>query len=358
MLGANYAPLTWYGQEWRLFTHIFMHSNVFHLLVNSLALWAVWKRSALVFYTGTQLYIFLVCGVVSGWVGATQQFGAVSVGSSGAILGLLAAVVGWSIARGYIRREVKKAVSGFPALVLVVVMFSGFFLPGMDMYANLGGVVAGLLFGMFISSKSEKENRVVTGIVLTGITLALLCGAMVFARPSEEKMQRVQRTHASEKAIAAIHETDRKAEEAMKRLWQSEGADEGLKGRGATDITGKASREKQTEPRGYVEKDERAWRLQWHAQVVIPMERNAVMAASLEVNPQDVYVEHLHLLQLYTVARLQEARLLELGREQVQTIGTPGFELRQNILDLNRQIEALNKPKDLIETPAAPPLLK
>lgn len=345
MLGANYAPLTWYGQEWRLFTHMFLHSNVFHLAVNSLALWAVWKRSAMVFHTGTQLYIFLACGVVSGWVGATQQFASVSVGSSGAILGLLASVVGWSIARSYIRREVKKAVAGFPAVVLGVVMLAGFVLPGMDVYANLGGALAGLFFGMFISSKSEQEHGVVTGIVLTGVTIALLCGAMVFSRPSEEKMQRVQREQVSERAIEFIHETDRKAEEAMKRLWDMEALDTEAKTelKPGARIDPRVAAETKAQAGALAGKNERAWRLQWHKQVVIPMERNASMAASLQAKPEDVYFEHLHLLQQYTVARLQEARLLELGREQIQTIGTPGSELRQRIVDLNMKMEALGK---------------
>lgn len=329
VLGANYAPLTWYGQEWRLFTHIFIHSNIFHLLVNSVALWAVWKRSAMVFHTGTQLYIFFVCGVVSGWVGATQQFESLIVGASGAILGLLASVVGWSIARNYIRPAVKKAVAGFPAVVLLVVLTAGFFLPGMDEYTNIGGALAGLFFGMFISSKSEEEHGVLTAIVLLGVTIALLCAAMVFSRPSEEKMQRVQREQVSQKAIEYIHEADRKAEEAMKNLW-------------AKDSEGSASADgkKSTETR----QKQRDWRLQWHTQVVVPLERNASMAAYLEAQADDVYFEHLNLLQQYTTARLQEARLLEFGRGQPQNIGTPGSALRERIVSLNRQMEALHKP--------------
>lgn len=347
-LGANYAPLTWYGQEWRLFTHMFLHTNVFHLLVNSLALWAVWKRSAMVFHTGTQLYIFLVCGVISGWVGATQQFASVSVGSSGAVLGLLASVVGWSIARTYIRREVKKAVAGFPAVVLIVVMLAGFVLPGMDIYANLGGAIAGLFFGIFISSKSEEEHGVVTGIVLTGITIALLCGAMVFSRPSEEKMQRVQREQVSEKAVEYIHDADRKAEAAMKRLWDVDSWEgDATPATAATGrVDARVAAEAKIQSAANARKTERAWRLQWHAQVVVPMERNAAMAAALQAKPDDAYFEHLHLLQQYTTARLEEARLLELGREQVQTIGTPGSELRQRIVALNTQMEKLAHPED------------
>lgn len=338
MLGANYAPLTWYGQEWRLFTHIFIHSNVFHLLVNSIALWAIWKRSAMVFHTGAQLYIFLISGVVSGWVGATHQFETVSVGSSGAILGLVGAVVGWSLSRSYIRREAKEAVSGFPAVVLLVVLTAGWFLPGMDEYANIGGAVAGLFLGVFISSKSEEEHGVVTAIVLLGLTIVLLCGAMVFSRPSEEKMLRIQREQVSEKAIEYIHETDRKVEESMKRLWDASTLAENNE-----EVVPPYALPPANPPASIP--DEQEWKKRWHASVVTPLEHNASMAASLTGKQDDAYYAHLRLLQQYTVLRLQEARLLEQGHSKVQTIGVPGTALRSQIVDLNKKMEALHGPE-------------
>lgn len=325
MLGANYAPMTLYGQEWRLLTHIFIHSNIFHLLVNALALWAVWKRSAMVFHTGTQLYIFLVCGVISGWVGVAHQSSFVSVGASGAILGLLTSVVGWSIARSYIRHEVKKAIAGFPSVVLLVVIIASFLLPGLDVYANLGGALAGLIFGIFISSKSEKEHSVGMAIVLTGVTIALLCAAIIFARPSEEKTLRVQRDIVSEKVIESIHETDKKVEETMKILWDLESIEAG----------------KAVNPAAIKNKSD--WRFQWHSQVVQPLERNAAVAAGVSAKPNDFYFLHLNLLQQYTVSKLQEARLLERGPGQIDTVGTSGNALRQRIIELNSQMKALSK---------------
>ena len=326
MLGANYAPLTWHGQEWRLFTHMFLHSNVFHLLVNSLAFWAVWRRSAMVFHGGTQLYIFVVSGIVSGWVGASHQFDSISVGSSGAIVGLLAAVVGWSVGRTYIRKEVRKAIAGFPAVVLFVVCLAGLFLPGMDAYANIGGALAGLVFGIFVSSKSEEEQGLVTAIVLCGVSVALLCAAMVFSRPSVEKMQQVQREQVSDRALEYIHETDKQVELAMKALW------------GVPVETEKTA-------------SSLSWKQSWHTQVIAPLERNAAMAAGLSAEQEDVHFAHLMLLQRYTTARLQEARLLERHREQVHRIGDAGPRLREKIVLLNQQMEALTLPKPSGDAP-------
>ena len=326
MLGANYAPRTWHGQEWRLFTHMFLHSNVFHLLVNSLAFWAVWRRSAMVFHGGTQLYIFVVSGIVSGWVGASHQFDSISVGSSGAIVGLLAAVVGWSVGRTYIRKEVRKAIAGFPAVVLFVVCLAGLFLPGMDAYANIGGALAGLVFGIFVSSKSEEEQGLVTAIVLCGVSVALLCAAMVFSRPSVEKMQQVQREQVSDRALEYIHETDKQVELAMKALW------------GVPVETEKTA-------------SSLSWKQSWHTQVIAPLERNAAMAAGLSAEQEDVHFAHLMLLQRYTTARLQEARLLERHREQVHRIGDAGPRLREKIVLLNQQMEALTLPKPSGDAP-------
>lgn len=325
MLGANYAPMTLYGQEWRLLTHIFIHSSIFHLLVNSLALLAVWKRSAMVFHTGTQLYIFLVCGIISGWVGVAHQSSFVSVGASGAILGLLTSVVGWSIARSYIRHEVKKAVAGFPAIVLLVVIIASFLLPGLDVYANLGGALAGLLLGIFISSKSEKKHSIVTAIVLTGMTIALFFVAIIFARPSDEKTLRVQRDLVSEQVIESIHETDKKVEETMKTLWDLE----------------RSAASEAINPSAIKNKFD--WRFQWQVQVVQPLENNAAVAAGVSAKPDDLYFMHLNLLQQYTVFKLQEARLLERGPGQTDTLGTSETVLRQRIIELSSQMEALTE---------------
>lgn len=335
MVGANYAPLTLYGQEWRLFTHIFIHSNVFHLLVNALAFFFVWRRSAMVFHVGTQLYIFLGCGFIAGWVGAAYQFSAVSVGASSAILGLLASVVGWSIARNYIGHDIKKTIARFPAIVVSVVMTASFLLPGMSVYANLGGIVAGLLFGIFSSSKSEKEHGAIAATALMGVTVALFCGAMVFARPSEEKTLRVLRDRVAEKVIENIHETDKNVEDTMNTLWGTENPE-------ANKAVNVAS-------------NEQAWRVQWQLQVVQPLERNAAVAASTPNKSNDLYFSHLNLLQQYTASRLQEARLLELGHEQANT-STSAMVLRQRIIELSSQMKTLSERKP--DTAGSKKLLK
>ena len=328
-LGANYAPMTLYGQEWRLLTQIFIHSNIVHLLANSLALWAVWKRSTMVFRTDTQLYIFLVCGVISGWIGATHQASFVNGGASGAILGLLTAIVGWSIARSYIKHEIKKAIAWFPAVVVVVVIIASFLLPGLDIYANLSGAAVGLCIGLLINSKSEKEHTVVTAILLTGVTVALLCTAIIVTRPSQEKTLRFQRDLVSLKVIKFIHDTDKKIEDNMKILWDLESIE--------------AS--KAVNPAAI--KNESTWRLQWQLQVVQPLERNAVMAAGVPAKPNDLYFLHLHLLQQYTVSKLQEALLLERGPSQVDTAGTSGVALRKRIVELSSQMKELSEKEFL-----------
>ncbi len=57
------------------------------------------------------------------------------------------------------------------------------------------------------------------------------------------------------------------------------------------------------------------------------------------------------LLQRYTTARLQEARLLERHREQVHRIGDAGPRLREKIVLLNQQMEALTLPKPSGDAP-------
>ena len=152
------------------------------------------------------------------------------------------------------------------------------------------------MFVIFISSNSEEERGLVTAIVLCGVSVALLCAAMVFSRPSVEKMQQVQREQVSDRALEYIHETDKQVELAMKALW------------GVPVETEKTA-------------SSLSWKQSWHTQVIAPLERNEAMAAGLSAEQEDVHFAHLMLLQSYKTARLQEARLLERHREKFHRIG-------------------------------------
>jgi len=123
------------GQRWRLLSCLLLHANWLHLVLNLTALayvgLAVERRCG-----PAVLLTWFVTGGAAGAV-AGLRLGYVSVGCSGALVALVAAeIVGG--------RRLGQTL----AIWLVVVLTAGFWLPRIDHAAHLGGLLAGMGFGL------------------------------------------------------------------------------------------------------------------------------------------------------------------------------------------------------------------
>lgn len=144
LMGAKVNPLIASGEVWRLFTAIFLHSGVMHLLFNLYALYAL--GPLLEGYTGhiRFLTIFLVAGLF-GSLFSYAFSGPVSVGASGAIFGLLGGTTVFFLRYrnnfGGQGRAILQNMVVVLALNFVIGLGSGF----IDNWGHLGGLVGGAL---------------------------------------------------------------------------------------------------------------------------------------------------------------------------------------------------------------------
>ena len=70
--GANYGPKTTNGEWWRMFTAMFLHIGVLHLLFNMIALWNVGSFMERVLGSAGFVVLYLLSaywGVSSAWPG-------------------------------------------------------------------------------------------------------------------------------------------------------------------------------------------------------------------------------------------------------------------------------------------------
>lgn len=145
--GANFGPWTTDGQWWRLLSSVFLHGGLLHLLFNSIILANIGLFLEPILgrwlYTG----LYLTTGIIASLSSVVFNFGAISVGASGAIFGLYGfflALLLSDLFKPEIRRSFLRGTLVFIGINLIL----GFTVPMIDNAAHLGGVVSGFLLGL------------------------------------------------------------------------------------------------------------------------------------------------------------------------------------------------------------------
>jgi rhomboid protease GluP len=178
--GANFGPYTLGGEPWRIFTCIFVHVGLVHLLVNMWGLWILGHLAEHIFGRWTFLSTYTLCGVAGSlatlWFHPTQP----SAGASGAIFGLTGALI-TAIYLGKLPYS-PAALRSLGRRLLVVTginLFIGFVLPIVDNAAHIGGLVMGLAIGALAAPwlpEPSKVKRYTAELVLFGSMALVLAG--------------------------------------------------------------------------------------------------------------------------------------------------------------------------------------
>ena len=144
MMGAKVNPLIAQGEIWRLFTAIFLHSGVMHLLFNLYALYAL--GPLLEGYIGHTrfLTVFLVAGLYGSLLSYALS-GPVSVGASGSIFGLLGAITVFFLKYRNNFGGQGKAILQNMLFVLGLNLVIGFSSGFIDNWGHIGGLIGGAL---------------------------------------------------------------------------------------------------------------------------------------------------------------------------------------------------------------------
>lgn len=165
MFGNNYL-LVRNGEFYRLFTCMFLHSNLLHLVCNMYALWMLGPTVER--YYGRLKYSFVY--IASGLLGslfscAFMGENSISIGASGAIFGLMGSIAYFTF---YYRATLQGTVRNQIIPVIVANLLIGVLVPGIDMSAHIGGLVAGFLASMAIGigDKGRKSDEINGSIVL------------------------------------------------------------------------------------------------------------------------------------------------------------------------------------------------
>ena len=167
--GALSAPLIANGEYWRLFTAMFLHFGLMHLLFNGFGLLIFGQLVERVYGHLRFAIIYLVAGL-AGSVASYLFINSIAIGAgaSGAIFGVLGALTAFFVARRDVLGEMgRQNLMGLLVLAAINLVF-GVVTPGIDNWAHMGGFVAGFAVGLAYA----PEYRPVQGIFGGGYRLA------------------------------------------------------------------------------------------------------------------------------------------------------------------------------------------
>ena len=150
------------GEYYRLFTAIFLHADVSHLMNNMLMLFIA--GAVVENYTGHAFYFFLymLSGLFGNMISMAYEIQNdlrwVSVGASGAIMGLVGFIVIWIIKnrKNFVRS--RNVIMRLFFLALLI-LYASFFQSGANTAAHLGGFLTGIVLGVIniVLLKNDKN---------------------------------------------------------------------------------------------------------------------------------------------------------------------------------------------------------
>jgi len=155
----EYDLIVYNGEAWRIFIAMFLHAGIVHFVFNMTALFSIGLVLEQDFGSAKIGFIYLVSGIFSTLVSAIFLPSQVMVGASGAIFGLLGAL--WAdIFQNWGVKKCKFA-TFFALFIITMINVILGFMPYLDNFAHLGGLLMGFLAALplVIHSRYDQNHQ-------------------------------------------------------------------------------------------------------------------------------------------------------------------------------------------------------
>lgn len=221
-LGALSASNVAAGEWWRLINSMFLHGGLVHLGLNMLAFLQVGLIVERLYGSAAFGAIYLLSGIAGGCASVYWRQDIVSVGASGAVFGVYAALLAYLVLqRGSVPLAVLRRLA-IGALVFVVYsLASGIGASNVDNAAHVGGLVAGLVLGAGAARPLAMPWSVRSLNRATAVALVVVAAGLALLRLAPDPEGDYRRAMELSYALKALAQAD---DEADRRLL-------GLKGR-------------------------------------------------------------------------------------------------------------------------------
>lgn len=154
-------------QLWRPLTVLFVHSGFIHVALNMLALWMIGRVLEPLLGRARFVALYFIAGIGGSALVALVDPTMSVVGASGAVFGLMGALL-------VISRRLGADISGI-LVVLGINLVIGF-VPGFHIawQAHIGGLIAGALAGLVFMFTRRREQRVMQILGLAAVTVLVI----------------------------------------------------------------------------------------------------------------------------------------------------------------------------------------
>jgi membrane associated rhomboid family serine protease len=177
LIGSNsrlgfFAPgdLAHDHEYWRLATSMFLHASILHIAFNMYALWVIGTPVEQYLGRARYLGLYFVAGLAGGAGAVLQAPFQPVVGASGAIFGILGAML-------IIEWQITGRLAGNAATWIVINLVISFAIPNISWGGHIGGLIGGILITLAYAGWRERGRAAYGHLGLLGV-LALIVVAV------------------------------------------------------------------------------------------------------------------------------------------------------------------------------------
>jgi len=150
--GINGDMIFYGGQYYRLITYMFIHSGWEHIAFNCISLYIYGTRTEKYFGKAGFFVIYFLSGILGGILSAALS-GGYAVGASGAIFGLIGAVL-------ILSKMKHRNIDGLGYMTMLIIAVSsigmGMMTANVDNFGHIGGFIGGIIIG-YAACRLKKE---------------------------------------------------------------------------------------------------------------------------------------------------------------------------------------------------------
>jgi membrane associated rhomboid family serine protease len=174
--GGLAGPFVADGEWWRIVSSGFLHANLIHIAFNCLVLYQLGQLLEPVLGRARFAAAYL-CSMIAGSLGVlVVDPGALTVGASGAVFGMMGVAVAVMRSRG-----INPFQTGLGGTIMLNLLLT-FSIRGISIGGHVGGLVGGLVAGWVITELSQRSRGVAVPVGAVGaLTGALALGCIAIA---------------------------------------------------------------------------------------------------------------------------------------------------------------------------------